>query len=192
MRYQPSNILATPFSQAEDLPLVLISGCAVHLQAAAQRYLDFNLGIYADPCFLGDYPASVRKAVKALPHFTEEQKKQLKASVDYFALNHYTTVWVEHSKHNLQRAWLLLSPRLALSCKPTANMDAQTGTSMQEGKQVAALKLQLPCNLGCFLFAWMSCRGGWLKQGLVGASGHLASHHHHSSVLQQLHCLSAS
>ena len=72
------------------------------LQAAAQRYLDFNLGVYADPCFLGDYPESVRKAVPALPKFTKEQKKALKASVDYFALNHYTTNWVGASKSGLQ------------------------------------------------------------------------------------------
>ena len=71
-------------------------------QAAAQRYLDFNLGLYADPCFLGDYPESVKQAVPALPAFTQEQKQQLLGSVDYFALNHYTTVWVENSPAGLQ------------------------------------------------------------------------------------------
>ena len=84
-------------------------------QAAAQRYLDFNLGLYADPIFLGDYPASVRKAVPALPHLTSEQKKALKASVDYFALNHYTTTWVEASHHGLQSGFgpsALLPPLL--------------------------------------------------------------------------------
>lgn len=67
------------------------------LQEAAQRNLDFQLGLYADPCFLGDYPASIREAVPALPSFTEEQKQLLKKSVDYFALNHYTTSWVADS-----------------------------------------------------------------------------------------------
>lgn len=33
----------------------------------------------------------------SLPHFTEDQKHQLKSSVDYFALNHYTTTWVSAS-----------------------------------------------------------------------------------------------
>ncbi|KAK9794356.1 hypothetical protein WJX73_002180 [Symbiochloris irregularis] len=71
---------------------------------ASQRYLDFNLGVYADPCFLGDYPSSVRKAVPSLPHFTTEQKAALKKSVDYFALNHYTTNWVSASDSGLQKA----------------------------------------------------------------------------------------
>ena len=56
------------------------------VQEAAQRHLDFSLGIYADPVFKGDYPASVRQRVKGLPAFTPEQQKLLLASADYFAL----------------------------------------------------------------------------------------------------------
>lgn len=33
-----------------------------------------------------------------LPTFTEEQRSQLKGSVDYFALNHYTSKYVANSK----------------------------------------------------------------------------------------------
>lgn len=66
------------------------------LQEAAQRNLDFILGIYADPIFLGDYPASVRERVPDLPRFTAEQAASLKGSADYFALNHYTTRYVSH------------------------------------------------------------------------------------------------
>ena len=84
-----------------------------YVQAAAQRYLDFELGLYADPCFLGDYPASVRAAVPALPAFTDDEKKQLKGSVDYFALNHYTTVWVGASSEGLQSAF---PPAVMIAC----------------------------------------------------------------------------
>ncbi len=65
-------------------------------QEAAQRNLDFILGIYADPIFLGDYPASVRERVPDLPEFTAEQIASLKGSADYFALNHYTSRYVSH------------------------------------------------------------------------------------------------
>ena len=61
------------------------------MQAAASRHLDFTLGLYADPVFLGDYPQSVKDRVPAL---TDQEKALLKGSADYFALNHYTTLYV--------------------------------------------------------------------------------------------------
>jgi beta-glucosidase/6-phospho-beta-glucosidase/beta-galactosidase len=66
---------------------------------AAARYLDFQLGLYAEPVFLtGDYPASVRARVPALPRFTPAQSAALKGSADYFALNHYTSRWVRATR----------------------------------------------------------------------------------------------
>ena len=52
------------------------------------------LGLYADPIYLGDYPASVRAAVPWMPHFTAAEKAALKGSCDFFALNHYTSQYV--------------------------------------------------------------------------------------------------
>jgi hypothetical protein len=41
----------------------------------------------ADPCYFGDYPASMRKALgSALPTFTPEQSAMLKGTLDYFAV----------------------------------------------------------------------------------------------------------
>ena len=70
--------------------------------AAAQRYLDAQLGIYAQPIFggvagRGDYPDSLKELVPALPKFTEEEKRALLGSADYFLLNHYTSRWVQDS-----------------------------------------------------------------------------------------------
>ena len=63
--------------------------------AAAARYLDFQIGLYAEPVFLsGDYPASVRARVPSLPRFTPAQSAALKGSADFLALNHYTSRWV--------------------------------------------------------------------------------------------------
>ncbi len=60
--------------------------------AAAQRALEFFLGWYADPIYLGDYPAVMRERVgERLPQFTEEEKTLLKNSSDFFGLNHYST-----------------------------------------------------------------------------------------------------
>ncbi len=50
-----------------------------------QRHLDLNLGIWADPIYFGDYPASVKAALGSLlPSFTPEQSAQLVGSATYF------------------------------------------------------------------------------------------------------------
>lgn len=68
---------------------------------AAERALEFYLGWFADPIFLGDYPESMKKRVSdRLPLITEEQRKKIKGSADFFALNHYTTHYAAHAETN--------------------------------------------------------------------------------------------
>lgn len=63
-------------------------------RAAAQRALEFFLGWFADPIYLGDYPKSMRDAVgDRLPQFTEDEKNKILGSSDFFGLNHYTTMY---------------------------------------------------------------------------------------------------
>lgn len=70
----------------------------VHVEAA-QRHVEFMLGWFADPIWLGDYPDSMRKLVgDRLPKFTAAQKRLLKGSSDVFGLNHYTSVFVYDMK----------------------------------------------------------------------------------------------
>lgn len=60
--------------------------------AAAERDMDFGLGWFADPVYMGDYPKSMREEIgDRLPEFTEEEKSLLKGSSDFFGLNHYST-----------------------------------------------------------------------------------------------------
>lgn len=51
--------------------------------------------MFADPVYLGDYPSSVRAAFLDLPRFTEEERRLLVGSMDYFCLNLYTAKWVK-------------------------------------------------------------------------------------------------
>lgn len=68
-------------------------------KAAALTALEFFLGWFADPIYLGDYPASMRANVgNRLPEFTPEQKKMLLGSSDFFGLNHYTTMYAAEQK----------------------------------------------------------------------------------------------
>lgn len=63
-------------------------------KAAAQRALDFFLGWFADPIYLGDYPDSMKKNVGSrMPIITPEQAELIKGSSDFFGLNHYTTMF---------------------------------------------------------------------------------------------------
>ncbi|KAI8803457.1 putative beta-glucosidase [Cladochytrium replicatum] len=66
-------------------------------KAAAQRYLDFYVGWFADPIYLtGDYPESLRIQLgDRLPKFTEEEKALIKGSFDFFGLNHYTARYIQ-------------------------------------------------------------------------------------------------
>jgi beta-glucosidase len=67
-------------------------------QAAAIRALEFFLGWFADPVYLGDYPESMRSGVgKRLPVFSDHDRALIKGSSDFFGLNHYTTMMAEHA-----------------------------------------------------------------------------------------------
>lgn len=60
---------------------------------AAQRGLEFFLGWFADPIWKGDYPEVMKQRLgHRLPVFTEDEKKMIKGSSDFFGLNHYTTM----------------------------------------------------------------------------------------------------
>ena len=43
-----------------------------NVQAAAQRMVEFWLGTFADPIYLGDWPASVKARIPYLPTITPE------------------------------------------------------------------------------------------------------------------------
>ncbi|KAJ0396578.1 hypothetical protein P43SY_003319 [Pythium insidiosum] len=59
---------------------------------AAERSLLFNLGWFADPVYFGDYPQVMKdRCGDRLPCFTDDEKKLLKGSTDFFGLNHYGT-----------------------------------------------------------------------------------------------------
>lgn len=74
---------------------------------AAERYMDFNLGIFAHPIYVdGDYPAVVKEYVakksaaggipNRFPSFTAEQKEMVKGSADFFGVNHYDSFLIQY------------------------------------------------------------------------------------------------
>ncbi|NWQ72734.1 KLOTB protein, partial [Columbina picui] len=78
---------------------------------AANRFLQFEIGWFADPIFkTGDYPAAMREYISlknrkglsysSLPSFTSEEKQLIKGAADFYALNHFTTRFVIHEPQN--------------------------------------------------------------------------------------------
>ncbi|XP_015272598.1 PREDICTED: lactase-phlorizin hydrolase [Gekko japonicus] len=67
---------------------------------AARRHVEFFAGWFAHPIFkTGDYSEVMKRRIRErsqgqtrLPEFTEEEKKRIKGTFDFFGLNHYTTV----------------------------------------------------------------------------------------------------
>ncbi|CAL1710086.1 unnamed protein product [Somion occarium] len=59
---------------------------------AAQHALDVAIGWFADPIYLGSYPAYMKEMLgDRLPSFTEEEWSVVKGSSDFYGMNTYTT-----------------------------------------------------------------------------------------------------
>ncbi|EFJ22622.1 hypothetical protein SELMODRAFT_151109 [Selaginella moellendorffii] len=70
--------------------------------AASYRALDFNLGWFLSPVVYGYYPETMRANVGGrLPHFTEEEARNLMGSIDFLGLNYYTSMYVKDSPSDI-------------------------------------------------------------------------------------------
>ena len=80
---------------------------------ACERFIEFQLGSFANPIYVnGDFPAIVKQIVNSsshksgrtsrLPSFTEAEKKMIKGTSDYFAINFYTAVLGESDNKTVQ------------------------------------------------------------------------------------------
>jgi len=64
---------------------------------ACERKLEFSIAWYGDPIYKGDYPASMRKQLgDRLPQFTEEERKLVQGSNDFYGMNHYCANYIKH------------------------------------------------------------------------------------------------
>ena len=77
-----------------------------HIQAdytARDNWLIDTIGWFAGPITSGDYPTSIRERYGSLvPEFTAIESNSLMNSVDFFAIDHYTTYLVSTTRVNLQ------------------------------------------------------------------------------------------
>lgn len=65
--------------------------------AAADRAMLHQTAWHADPLVRGDYPDLIRERLgRDLPEFSEEDRRRLEGSIDYFALNYYLADIARH------------------------------------------------------------------------------------------------
>lgn len=81
-------------------------------QEAAQRAMAFHLDIFAKPIFIdGDYPEVVKSQIASmskkqgypssrLPEFTEEEKRMIKGTADFFAVQYYSSRLVKYREND--------------------------------------------------------------------------------------------
>lgn len=68
------------------------------LEAAERAVLNFA-GWFTDPPYFGDYPALLRERLgPLLPAFSDEDSRLLRRSMDFMALNYYTSEVVRHAE----------------------------------------------------------------------------------------------
>ncbi|TKA76824.1 hypothetical protein B0A55_04628 [Friedmanniomyces simplex] len=64
---------------------------------ACERKLEFSIAWFGDPIYKGTYPASMRKQLgDRLPIFTEEERKLVQGSNDFYGMNTYCANYIKH------------------------------------------------------------------------------------------------
>ena len=66
------------------------------MDSTAQYMMQSRLGWFVSPLVFGDYPDVIKES---LPVFSDQEKQLLKGSLDFFALNHYTSYRVTLSNN---------------------------------------------------------------------------------------------
>lgn len=109
-QYRPAQRGAVSLSLHSDWAEPANPYAASHWKAA-ERFLQFEIAWFAEPLFkTGDYPLGMREHIalknrqglarSALPQFTEEERRLVKGTADFYALNHFTTRFVMHERQN--------------------------------------------------------------------------------------------
>lgn len=64
---------------------------------AAERKIEFAISWFADPIYLGDYPASMRAQLgDRLPQWAPDEIALVRGSNDFYGMNHYTANYIRH------------------------------------------------------------------------------------------------
>lgn len=70
--------------------------------------MEREFGWLLDPLTKGDYPDSLKQSIGSdLPTFTEQEKADLKGSIDFIGVNVYTARYVRNKAAGVWQLWRL-------------------------------------------------------------------------------------
>ncbi|KAK0475771.1 glycoside hydrolase superfamily [Armillaria novae-zelandiae] len=97
---------------------------------AVERNVAFDLGLFSNPIYTtGDWPEIAKDTLPAdyLPRFTDEEKKDLLGSADFYAIDAYHTVWVKAPDDGIDACVTNTSHPLWPSCNEHVYFDSGYG-----------------------------------------------------------------
>ncbi|KAK0234942.1 glycoside hydrolase superfamily [Armillaria nabsnona] len=99
---------------------------------AVERNVAFDLGLFSNPIYTtGDWPDIAKDTLSAeyLPRFTDEEKKDLLGSADFYAIDAYHTVWVKAPDDGIDACVTNTSHPLWPGCNEYVYFDSDYGWS---------------------------------------------------------------
>ncbi|NDC54875.1 MAG: glycosyl hydrolase family protein [Planctomycetia bacterium] len=93
---------------------------------AAERGNVWRMGWFADPLFFGSFPSLMTSYLTETRLPSIENPEKWKNTLDFFALNHYTTLLAEPSSSSMNTNNVFLDDRIVLSFPPSSSPSASS------------------------------------------------------------------
>ncbi|PBK66076.1 glycoside hydrolase [Armillaria solidipes] len=97
---------------------------------AVERHAAFQIGIFSNPVYTtGDWPDIVKETLPAeyLPRFTEQEKRDILGSADFFAIDSYRSQWVKAPDEGIDACVANTSDPLWPVCNEPVLFDSDYG-----------------------------------------------------------------
>ncbi len=97
---------------------------------AVERHAAFQIGIFSNPVYTtGDWPDIVKGTLPAeyLPRFTDQEKKDILGSADFFAIDSYRSQWVKAPDEGIDACVANTSDPLWPVCNEPVLFDSDYG-----------------------------------------------------------------
>ncbi|KAK0475600.1 glycoside hydrolase superfamily [Armillaria luteobubalina] len=123
---------------------------------AVERHAAFQIGIFSNPVYTtGDWPDIVKETLPAeyLPRFTDQEKKDILGSADFFAIDSYRSQWVKAPDEGIDACVADTSDPLWPVCNEPVLFDSDYGWAVGPAADPLASWLQATPYVSEFGFA---------------------------------------
>ncbi|EJC97658.1 glycoside hydrolase family 1 protein [Fomitiporia mediterranea MF3/22] len=108
---------------------------------AVERSAAFHIGMFSEPVYVsGDWPDLMKETLNEtlLPRFTDEEKKELKGSADFFAIDAYSSAWTAAPENGIAACVANSNDVNWPACNIEVRYDAATGWPVGIAAEAAA------------------------------------------------------